>query len=196
MRNVLNDAVDTLEFRDRVIKASLSHGHLVVATALQCLVYRYFTSYSPLLLTFTLYSFCIAPFFAFFLMMHSYHSVTHPLTMISCSAVVWVLLLLWFFCILTFSFMPVLFSLSYIILVVLIIILLLCFELSCFELSLTALKTGTRHWYLTWRKAQSAWSFRPRGETPLCALLLIWSYLWSQKFWAHFQWDANSDLEY
>ncbi|MCJ8744856.1 hypothetical protein PDJAM_G00123440 [Pangasius djambal] len=39
VRNVLNDAVDTLEFRDRVIKASLSHGHLVVATALQCLVY-------------------------------------------------------------------------------------------------------------------------------------------------------------
>ncbi|XP_058274268.1 intraflagellar transport protein 80 homolog [Hemibagrus wyckioides] len=39
LRNVLNDAVDTLEFRDRVIKASLSHGHLVVATALQCLVY-------------------------------------------------------------------------------------------------------------------------------------------------------------
>ncbi|KAI5093031.1 intraflagellar transport protein 80-like [Silurus meridionalis] len=39
VRNVLNEAVDTLEFRDRVIKASLSHGHLVVATALQCLVY-------------------------------------------------------------------------------------------------------------------------------------------------------------
>ncbi|KAK3513485.1 hypothetical protein QTP70_015507, partial [Hemibagrus guttatus] len=39
VRNVLNDAVDTLEFRDRVIKASLSHGHLVVVTALQCLVY-------------------------------------------------------------------------------------------------------------------------------------------------------------
>ncbi|KAJ8256291.1 hypothetical protein COCON_G00184430 [Conger conger] len=39
VRNVLNDAVDVLEFRDRVIKASLSHGHLVVTTSLQCYVY-------------------------------------------------------------------------------------------------------------------------------------------------------------
>ncbi|XP_078065148.1 intraflagellar transport protein 80 homolog isoform X3 [Mustelus asterias] len=39
VRNVLNDALDVLEFRDRVIKASLSHGHLVVATSLQCYVY-------------------------------------------------------------------------------------------------------------------------------------------------------------
>lgn len=43
---MLNDAMDTLEFRDRVIKASLSHGHLVVATAFQCLVYRYYTLYT------------------------------------------------------------------------------------------------------------------------------------------------------
>ncbi|XP_062901919.1 intraflagellar transport protein 80 homolog isoform X1 [Mobula hypostoma] len=39
VRNVLNDAVDVLEFRDRVIKASLSQGHLVVVTTLQCYVY-------------------------------------------------------------------------------------------------------------------------------------------------------------
>lgn len=41
VRNVLNDAVDLLEFRDRVIKASLAHGHLVVATSLQCYVYKW-----------------------------------------------------------------------------------------------------------------------------------------------------------
>ncbi|XP_055502337.1 intraflagellar transport protein 80 homolog [Leucoraja erinacea] len=39
VRNVLNDALDVLEFRDRVIKASLSQGHLVVVTTLQCYVY-------------------------------------------------------------------------------------------------------------------------------------------------------------
>ncbi|XP_076837223.1 intraflagellar transport protein 80 homolog isoform X1 [Brachyhypopomus gauderio] len=39
VRNVLNDAVDILEFRDRVIKASLAHGHLVVVTSLQCSIY-------------------------------------------------------------------------------------------------------------------------------------------------------------
>uniref|UniRef100_A0A8C4E433 Intraflagellar transport 80 homolog (Chlamydomonas) n=1 Tax=Dicentrarchus labrax TaxID=13489 RepID=A0A8C4E433_DICLA len=39
VRNVMNDAVDVLEFRDRVIKASLAYGHLVVATSLQCYVY-------------------------------------------------------------------------------------------------------------------------------------------------------------
>ncbi|XP_069752879.1 intraflagellar transport protein 80 homolog isoform X2 [Narcine bancroftii] len=39
VRNVLNDALDILEFRDRVIKASLSQGHLVVVTTLQCYVY-------------------------------------------------------------------------------------------------------------------------------------------------------------
>ncbi|KAM4743150.1 intraflagellar transport protein 80 homolog isoform 2-T2 [Anableps anableps] len=40
VRNVLNDAVDVLEFRDRVIKASLAFDHLVVATSLQCYVYN------------------------------------------------------------------------------------------------------------------------------------------------------------
>uniref|UniRef100_A0A8C5DF42 Intraflagellar transport 80 homolog (Chlamydomonas) n=1 Tax=Gouania willdenowi TaxID=441366 RepID=A0A8C5DF42_GOUWI len=40
VRNVMNDAVDVLEFRDRVIKSSLAYGHLVVATSLQCYVYK------------------------------------------------------------------------------------------------------------------------------------------------------------
>ncbi|XP_047420570.1 intraflagellar transport protein 80 homolog isoform X3 [Sciurus carolinensis] len=39
VRNVLNDAVDLLEFRDRVIKASLNYAHLVVSTSLQCYVF-------------------------------------------------------------------------------------------------------------------------------------------------------------
>ncbi|KAL0592749.1 Intraflagellar transport protein 80-like protein, partial [Plecturocebus cupreus] len=39
VRNVLNDAVDLLEFRDRVIKASLHYAHLVVSTSLQCYVF-------------------------------------------------------------------------------------------------------------------------------------------------------------
>ncbi|XP_053315521.1 intraflagellar transport protein 80 homolog [Spea bombifrons] len=39
VRNVINDAVDLLEFRDRVIKASLNYGHLVVSTSLQCYVF-------------------------------------------------------------------------------------------------------------------------------------------------------------
>lgn len=36
----MNEAVDMLDFRDRVIKASLAYGHLVVATSLQCYVYK------------------------------------------------------------------------------------------------------------------------------------------------------------
>ncbi|XP_069831369.1 intraflagellar transport protein 80 homolog isoform X2 [Dendropsophus ebraccatus] len=39
VRNVVNDAMDLLEFRDRVIKASLKYGHLVVSTSLQCYVF-------------------------------------------------------------------------------------------------------------------------------------------------------------
>ncbi|NXN14848.1 IFT80 protein, partial [Indicator maculatus] len=39
VRDVLNDAVDVLEFRDRVMKASLNYGHLVVSTSLQCHVF-------------------------------------------------------------------------------------------------------------------------------------------------------------
>ncbi|XP_070399693.1 intraflagellar transport protein 80 homolog isoform X2 [Nothobranchius furzeri] len=40
VKNVLNDAVDILEFRDRIIKVSLAYDHLVVATSLQCYVYN------------------------------------------------------------------------------------------------------------------------------------------------------------
>ena len=39
LRNVTNEAWEKLEFRDRIIQASLSHGHLVVATTSQCYVY-------------------------------------------------------------------------------------------------------------------------------------------------------------
>ncbi|NWV07561.1 IFT80 protein, partial [Ptilonorhynchus violaceus] len=39
VHNVNNDAVDLLEFRDRVIKASLNYGYLVVSTSLQCYVF-------------------------------------------------------------------------------------------------------------------------------------------------------------
>ncbi|NXU40962.1 IFT80 protein, partial [Drymodes brunneopygia] len=42
VHNVINDAVDLLEFRDRVIKASLSCGYLVVSTSLQCYVFSHF----------------------------------------------------------------------------------------------------------------------------------------------------------
>ncbi|KAG8445234.1 hypothetical protein GDO86_010132 [Hymenochirus boettgeri] len=39
VRNVINDAVDLLDFRDRVIKATLNYGHLVVSTSLQCYLF-------------------------------------------------------------------------------------------------------------------------------------------------------------
>ncbi|XP_027750673.1 intraflagellar transport protein 80 homolog [Empidonax traillii] len=39
VHNVMNDAEDSLEFRDRVIKASLDYGYLVVSTSLQCYVF-------------------------------------------------------------------------------------------------------------------------------------------------------------
>ncbi|NXM70313.1 IFT80 protein, partial [Serilophus lunatus] len=39
VHNVLNEAQDSLEFRDRVIKASLNYGFLVAATSLQCYVF-------------------------------------------------------------------------------------------------------------------------------------------------------------
>ncbi|XP_052215553.1 intraflagellar transport protein 80 homolog isoform X1 [Dreissena polymorpha] len=41
VRNVLNDSYDKLDFRDRVIKASLAFGHLVVATSSQCYIYSW-----------------------------------------------------------------------------------------------------------------------------------------------------------
>uniref|UniRef100_A0A6A7G623 Intraflagellar transport protein 80 homolog n=2 Tax=Hirondellea gigas TaxID=1518452 RepID=A0A6A7G623_9CRUS len=39
LRNVNNDAKEQLELRDRIIKVSLSHGHLIVVTASQVYVY-------------------------------------------------------------------------------------------------------------------------------------------------------------
>ena len=39
LRNVMNEAWEKLEFRDRIIQVSLSNGHLVVATTSQCYVY-------------------------------------------------------------------------------------------------------------------------------------------------------------
>ncbi|PAA76732.1 hypothetical protein BOX15_Mlig022764g2, partial [Macrostomum lignano] len=39
VRNVLDDAKDKLDFRDRIVKASLNWNHLVVCTASQCFVY-------------------------------------------------------------------------------------------------------------------------------------------------------------
>ncbi|XP_030898539.1 intraflagellar transport protein 80 homolog isoform X4 [Melopsittacus undulatus] len=49
VHNVINDAVDLLEFRDRVIKASLNYGHLVVSTSLQCYVFSVKNWNTPLI---------------------------------------------------------------------------------------------------------------------------------------------------
>ncbi|XP_013923421.1 PREDICTED: intraflagellar transport protein 80 homolog [Thamnophis sirtalis] len=49
VRNVLNDAVDLLEFRDRVIKASLNFGYLVVSTSLQCYIFSVKNWNTPLI---------------------------------------------------------------------------------------------------------------------------------------------------
>ncbi|KAK3095326.1 hypothetical protein FSP39_013242, partial [Pinctada imbricata] len=40
VRNVANDVTEKLDFRDRIIKVSLCHNHLVVATSLQCYIYN------------------------------------------------------------------------------------------------------------------------------------------------------------
>lgn len=40
VKNVMNEALEKLDFRDRIIKISLSFGHLVVATSSQCYIYR------------------------------------------------------------------------------------------------------------------------------------------------------------
>ena len=40
VRNVVNDVVEKLDFRDRVIKVALGFNNLVVATSSQCYVYR------------------------------------------------------------------------------------------------------------------------------------------------------------
>ena len=39
LRNVTNDAWETLEFRDRIIQLSLDYGFLVVVTTSQCYIY-------------------------------------------------------------------------------------------------------------------------------------------------------------
>ena len=39
VRNVLNDAKDKLDFRDRIIKTGMGFEHLVVATSSQCYIY-------------------------------------------------------------------------------------------------------------------------------------------------------------
>lgn len=41
VRNVTNDAKDNLDFRDRVIKASIAFKHMVVATSSQCYIYKW-----------------------------------------------------------------------------------------------------------------------------------------------------------
>ncbi|XP_059177555.1 intraflagellar transport protein 80 homolog [Physella acuta] len=40
VRNVMNDAKEKLDFRDRVIKLSLGYSHLIVATSSQCYIYN------------------------------------------------------------------------------------------------------------------------------------------------------------
>ena len=41
VRDVLTEAKENLEFRDRVVKFALSFDHLVVTTSSQCYFYRY-----------------------------------------------------------------------------------------------------------------------------------------------------------
>jgi hypothetical protein len=41
VRNVMNDAKEKLDFRDRVIKVSIGFKHMVVATSSQCYIYRF-----------------------------------------------------------------------------------------------------------------------------------------------------------
>lgn len=40
VRNVVNDTIEKLDFRDRIIKMALGYNHLVVTTSSQCYVYR------------------------------------------------------------------------------------------------------------------------------------------------------------
>lgn len=39
--NVSNDSKENLETKDRIIKVSLGHRHLVVATTIKCYIYKY-----------------------------------------------------------------------------------------------------------------------------------------------------------
>ena len=40
VRDVTNDAKEHLEFQDRIIKASLGWGHLIVTTSTQCYIFK------------------------------------------------------------------------------------------------------------------------------------------------------------
>ena len=40
VRNVMNDAIEKLDFRDRIIKVALGFSNMVVATSSQCYIYR------------------------------------------------------------------------------------------------------------------------------------------------------------
>jgi len=40
--NVMNDAKEKLDFRDRVIKTSIGFKYMIVATSSQCYIYRYY----------------------------------------------------------------------------------------------------------------------------------------------------------
>jgi len=41
VRNVMNDAKEKLDFRERVIKISIGFKYMIVVTSSQCYVYRY-----------------------------------------------------------------------------------------------------------------------------------------------------------
>jgi len=40
VRNVMNDAKEKLDFRDRVIKISIGFKYMIVVTSSQCYIYR------------------------------------------------------------------------------------------------------------------------------------------------------------
>ena len=40
VKDVTNDAKEHLEFQDRIIKASLGWGHLIVTTSTQCFIFK------------------------------------------------------------------------------------------------------------------------------------------------------------
>lgn len=86
---MMNDAVDVLEFRDRVIKASFAHGHLVVATSLQCYVYK-----SVACFLFFVISFITSLLFLSFLL--SQFTSEFSLLLFSCLSLVQVLFLCFF----------------------------------------------------------------------------------------------------
>jgi len=50
VRNVMNDAKEKLDFRDRVIKTSVGFKYMIVATSSQCYIYRYLCCISFLII--------------------------------------------------------------------------------------------------------------------------------------------------